>query len=101
MDDIKGLVTRFYDTWNAHDREGWLACCGEDITFTGPGGVAGQGRDAVGIQRAKADGLSVSYVENMRIVVKARSWSDTKGVRPQKHRGVPVASQKCFQLWLV
>jgi predicted ester cyclase len=49
MDDIKGLVTRFYDTWNAHDRDGWLACCGEDITFTGPGGVAGQGRDAVGM----------------------------------------------------
>ena len=38
MDDIKSLVTRFYDTWNAHDRDGWLACCYEDITFTGPGG---------------------------------------------------------------
>ena len=40
MDDIKSLVTRFYDTWNAHDRDGWLACCYEDITFTGPGGNA-------------------------------------------------------------
>jgi predicted ester cyclase len=46
MDDIKSLVTRFYDTWNAHDRDGWLACCYEDITFTGPGGVGGQGFDA-------------------------------------------------------
>ncbi len=45
MDDIKTLVTRFYDTWNAHDRDGWLACCSEDITFKGPGGVAGQGLD--------------------------------------------------------
>jgi ketosteroid isomerase-like protein len=43
MDDIKGLVTRFYDTWNERDRDAWLACCNEDITFTGPGGVAGQG----------------------------------------------------------
>jgi SnoaL-like domain len=46
MDDIKSLVTRFYDTWNAHDRDGWLACCYEDINFTGPGGVGGQGFDA-------------------------------------------------------
>lgn len=46
MDDIKSLVTRLYDTWNAHDRDGWLACCYEDITFTGPGGVGGQGFDA-------------------------------------------------------
>ena len=46
MNDIKSLVTRFYDTWNAHDRDGWLACCSEDVTFTGPGGVAGQGLDA-------------------------------------------------------
>ena len=46
MDDIKNLVTRFYDTWNAHDRDGWLACCYEDITFTGPGGVGGQGFNA-------------------------------------------------------
>jgi hypothetical protein len=22
MDDIKSLVTRFYDTWNEHDRDG-------------------------------------------------------------------------------
>ncbi len=48
MDDIKSLVTRLYDTWNAHDRDGWLACCYEDITFTGPGGVGGQGFDAGG-----------------------------------------------------
>jgi len=47
MDDVKSLVTRFYDAWNAHDRDGWLACCSDDITFTGPGGVAGQGVDAV------------------------------------------------------
>lgn len=40
MDDIKSLVTRFYDTWNAHDRDGWLACCYEDINFTGPGALA-------------------------------------------------------------
>ena len=33
MGDIKSLVTRFYDTWNSHDRDGWLACCDEDITF--------------------------------------------------------------------
>src|SRR5215831_12196539 len=45
MDDIKGLVTRFYDTWNAHDRDGWLACCDEDITFSGPGGISGKGFD--------------------------------------------------------
>lgn len=46
MDDIKGLVTRFYDTWNAHDRDGWLGCCDEDITFSGPGGISGKGFDA-------------------------------------------------------
>jgi predicted ester cyclase len=46
MDDIKTLVTRFYDTWNAKDRDGWLACCSEGIAFKGPGGVAGQGPDA-------------------------------------------------------
>jgi ketosteroid isomerase-like protein len=46
MDDIKSLVTRFYDTWNAHDRDGWLACCDENITFSGPGGIAGKGFDA-------------------------------------------------------
>jgi predicted ester cyclase len=46
MDDIKSLVTRFYDTWNTHDRDGWLACCDEDITFNGPGGIAGKGFDA-------------------------------------------------------
>ncbi len=45
MDDIKSLVTRFYDTWNAHDRDGWLACCDENITFNAPGGIAGQGLD--------------------------------------------------------
>jgi ketosteroid isomerase-like protein len=45
MDDIKSLVTRFYDTWNEHDRDGWLACCREDITFNGPGGIAGKGFD--------------------------------------------------------
>jgi ketosteroid isomerase-like protein len=45
MDDIKSLVTRFYDTWNEHDRDGWLACCSEDITFNGPGGIAGKGFD--------------------------------------------------------
>jgi hypothetical protein len=36
MDDIKSLVTLFYDTWNSHDRDGWLTCCDEDITFNGP-----------------------------------------------------------------
>ena len=45
MGDIKNLVTRFYDTWNAHDRDGWLACCNEDITFSAPGGIAGKGFD--------------------------------------------------------
>lgn len=45
MDDIKSLVTRFYDAWNAHDREGWLACCNESVTFKGSGGLAGQGLD--------------------------------------------------------
>ena len=45
MDDIKGLVTRSYDAWNARDRDGWLACCNEDITFSGPGGIAGEGFD--------------------------------------------------------
>ena len=45
MEDIKSLVTRFYDTWNAHDRDGWLACCDENITFNAPGGIAGQGLD--------------------------------------------------------
>lgn len=45
MDDINSLVTRFYDTWNAHDRDGWLACCDENITFDAPGGIAGQGLD--------------------------------------------------------
>ena len=43
MDDIRSLVTRFYDTWNARDRDGWLACCAEDVTFNGPGGIAGRG----------------------------------------------------------
>jgi predicted ester cyclase len=43
MDDIKGLVTRFYDTWNSHDRDGWLACCDDGITFNGPGGISGKG----------------------------------------------------------
>ena len=37
MDDIKSLVTRFYDAWNARDRDGWLACCNEDITFSARG----------------------------------------------------------------
>jgi len=45
MDDITSLVTRFYDTWNAHDRDGWLAYCNKDITFNGPGGIAGKGFD--------------------------------------------------------
>ena len=45
MEDINSLVTRFYDTWNAHDRDGWLACCDENITFNAPGGIAGQGLD--------------------------------------------------------
>ena len=31
MDGIKSLVARFYHTWNAHDRDGWLACCNEDV----------------------------------------------------------------------
>jgi ketosteroid isomerase-like protein len=43
MDEVKQLVDRFYDRWNAHDLDGWLACCNEDITFTGPGGLTGQG----------------------------------------------------------
>lgn len=46
MDDIKSLVTRLYDTWNAHDRDGWLACFNDDVEFKGPGGLAGQGPDA-------------------------------------------------------
>jgi len=46
MDDIKSLVGRFYDTWNERDQDGWLACCHEDIIFTGPGGVAGQGLES-------------------------------------------------------
>jgi predicted ester cyclase len=45
VDDIKSLVTRFYDTWNAHDCEGWLGCCNERVTFKGPGRLAGQGVD--------------------------------------------------------
>jgi len=45
MDDIKRLVTRTYDAWNARDRDGWLACYNEDITFSGPGGIAGKGFD--------------------------------------------------------
>jgi ketosteroid isomerase-like protein len=45
MDDIKGLVTRSYDAWNARDRDSWLACCNEDITFSGPGGITGKGFD--------------------------------------------------------
>ena len=45
MEDIKSLVTRFYDTWNAHDRDGWLGCCDEDIIFSGPGGISGKGFD--------------------------------------------------------
>jgi len=45
MDDIKSLVTRTYDAWNARDRDSWLACCNEDITFSGPGGIAGKGFD--------------------------------------------------------
>jgi predicted ester cyclase len=49
MDDIQGLVTRFYDTWNAHDRDGWLACCDEDIVFTAPGGLSGQGLELGGM----------------------------------------------------
>ena len=43
MDDVKSLITRFYDTWNERDRDGWLACCNGDITFTAPGGLTGQG----------------------------------------------------------
>jgi len=39
MDDVKSLITRFYDTWNERDRDGWLACCNGDITFTAPGGL--------------------------------------------------------------
>jgi predicted ester cyclase len=46
MDDIKSLVTRFYGTWNTHDRDGWLACCHPDVAFKGPAGVAGQGLEA-------------------------------------------------------
>lgn len=46
MDDIKSLVTRSYDTWNAHDRDGWLACFNDDAEFKGPGGLAAQGPDA-------------------------------------------------------
>ena len=49
MDDIKSLVTRFYDAWNAHDRDGWLAYCDEDITFSGPGGISGKGFDTGGM----------------------------------------------------
>ena len=45
MDDIKSLLARSYDAWNARDRDGWLACCNEDITFSGPGGIAGKGFD--------------------------------------------------------
>ena len=45
MDDIKSLVTRLYDTWNEHDRDGWLACFNDDVEFKGPGGLAGQGPD--------------------------------------------------------
>jgi predicted ester cyclase len=45
MDDIKSLVNRFYETWNAHDRDGWLACHNEDVTFEGPGGVSGRGME--------------------------------------------------------
>jgi len=46
MDDIKTLVSRSHDTWNAHDRDGWLACFNDDVEFQGPGGLAGQGSDA-------------------------------------------------------
>jgi predicted ester cyclase len=49
MEDVKGLVTRFYDTWNAHDRDGWLACCDEGIVFTAPGGLSGQGLEIGGV----------------------------------------------------
>ena len=43
MDDVKLLVDRLYDRWNSHDVDGWLACCNEDIPFSGPGGLTGQG----------------------------------------------------------
>ena len=43
MDDVKSLITRFYDTWNERDRDGWLGCCNGDIIFTAPGGLTGQG----------------------------------------------------------
>jgi predicted ester cyclase len=45
MDHIKSLVTRSYDAWNAHDRDGWLACFNESATFEGPGGLSGRGFD--------------------------------------------------------
>jgi ketosteroid isomerase-like protein len=43
MDEVEQLVERFYDRWNSHDVAGWLACCNEDVTFSGPGGLTGQG----------------------------------------------------------
>jgi ketosteroid isomerase-like protein len=45
MDDIKNLVARSYDTWNAHDLDGWLSCFDETVTFRGPGGLTGKGYD--------------------------------------------------------
>ena len=46
MDNINSLVTRSYDLWNAHDRDGWVGCFNDDVAFKGPGGLAGQGLDA-------------------------------------------------------
>ena len=41
MDDIKSLVTRFYDTWNTHDRDGHCpkvsGVMGSGVWFPGPG----------------------------------------------------------------
>lgn len=34
MEDVKELVKRFYDAWNAHDFQGWFACCNEDVTLS-------------------------------------------------------------------
>ena len=87
MDDIKSLVTRFYDTWNARDRDGWLACCYEDITFTGPGGVGGQGFDAARMF------WSLGRTHFQRTGARLTSRSQ-RGTRPSRNRSSQARTRK-------
>lgn len=48
MGATKDLIARNQETWNAHDRGGWVGDFTSDAKLIGPGGMAGSGPEMAG-----------------------------------------------------